>query len=144
MAQPNLTDRDYRTLAAFRYALRQFLAFSETAARVAGLTPRYHQALLGIKNAQNAGSASIADLADFLILHHNSTVELVNRLVRAGYVTRAADKLDGRRVLLSLTELGEERLAALSSIHLAEIERIGPELRRLLSEITPAENPKSP
>ncbi|MCW8305677.1 MarR family transcriptional regulator [Acidiphilium sp. PA] len=133
MPEPHLTDQDYQTLAAFRFALRQFLTFSETAARDAGLTPRQHQALLGIKTAQNTGGASIADLAGFLILHHNSTVELVDRLVRAGYVTRGDDTADRRRVRLSLTEQGEARLAVLSSIHLAEIERIGPELKNLLS-----------
>jgi len=135
MNEKRLTDQDYRTLAAFRFALRQFLAFSETAARKAGLTPRQHQALLGIKNAQSGDGASIADLAEFLILHHNSAVELVDRLVRAGYVIRENDPNDRRRVLLRLTELGEERLAALSSNHFAEIERIGPELKRLLSKM---------
>ncbi|HQT89616.1 MAG TPA: MarR family transcriptional regulator [Acidiphilium sp.] len=140
MLEPHLTDRDYRTLASFRFALRQFLTFSEAAAREAGLTPRQHQALLGIKNTQNAGGAGIGDLASFLILHHNSTVELVDRLVRAGYVKRGDDTADRRRVLLSLTELGEARLAALSSIHLAEIERIGPELKHLLSLMPPAQN----
>ncbi len=44
-----LTDSDYRTLAKFRYQLRQFLSFSEDAAAAAGLQPRHHQALLAIK-----------------------------------------------------------------------------------------------
>ena len=40
-----LADADYRALAEFRYQLRQFLLFSEDAARQAGLAPRQHQAL---------------------------------------------------------------------------------------------------
>ena len=40
---------EYETLAAFRYALRQFLRFSEVAAQEAGLTPQQYQALLAIK-----------------------------------------------------------------------------------------------
>ncbi|MGC9270950.1 MarR family winged helix-turn-helix transcriptional regulator [Acidiphilium sp.] len=135
MSEPRLTDHDYRTLAAFRFALRRFITFSEAAAREAGLTPRQHQALLGIRNARSDGGASIADLAAFLILHHNSTVELIDRLVTAGYVTRDHDPTDRRRVRLRLTDAGDARLAALSTIHLAEIERIGPELNRLLSQM---------
>ncbi len=39
----------YETQAAFRFALRQFLRFSETAARDVGLTPQQYQALLAIR-----------------------------------------------------------------------------------------------
>ena len=138
MAEPRLTEQDYQTLAVFRFALREFLSFSETAAREAGLTPRQHQALLGIKNAQHTGGASIADLATFLVLHHNSTVELVDRLVRADYVTRESDTTDRRRVFLRLTEAGEARLESLSTIHLAELARIGPILKDLLARMTDA------
>jgi hypothetical protein len=44
-----LSKSQYESLAAFRYALRQFLRFSEEAANHAGLTPQQHQALLAIK-----------------------------------------------------------------------------------------------
>ena len=40
---------DYEALASFRYAVRQFLQFSEEAARSHGITPKQHQALLAIK-----------------------------------------------------------------------------------------------
>jgi DNA-binding MarR family transcriptional regulator len=50
VARPGkLGKAQYETLAAFRYALRKFLHFSETAAQAAGLTPQQHQALLAIK-----------------------------------------------------------------------------------------------
>ena len=39
----------YKGLAGFRYALRQFLAASETIAGGAGVTARQYQALLAIK-----------------------------------------------------------------------------------------------
>ncbi|MGH8024732.1 MAG: MarR family winged helix-turn-helix transcriptional regulator, partial [Limisphaerales bacterium] len=45
----NLNKTEYETLAAFRYALRRFLHFSEQAARTVGLTPQQHQAMLAIK-----------------------------------------------------------------------------------------------
>lgn len=131
-SDPTLSRYDYRTLAAFRFALRNFLSFSQTAARATGLTPRQHQALLGIKAASADGQASISQLATFLILHHNSTVELVDRLEATGLVLRKQDPSDRRRVLVRLTEAGERRLADLSAVHVAELERIRPELENLL------------
>ena len=136
MANPTLSHDDYRTLAAFRFALRRFLSFSETAAREAGLTPRQHQALLGIKAAPVAGVASVSELAAFLLLHHNSTVELVDRLEAAGLVARTPDPEDRRRVLVRLTAAGERHLADLSAVHLAELERIRPELQNLLERMS--------
>ena len=135
MPDPQINDDDYEMLASFRFTLRKFLAFSETAARRDGLTPRQHQALLGIRSMQTRGTASISDLASFLILQHNSTVELVDRLVASGLVLRSTDPDDGRRVLLEVTNLGEKLLANLSYTHLDELELIGPELRRLLARI---------
>ena len=135
MPDLRLDDEDYEMLASFRFALRRFLAFSEAAARHDGLTPRQHQALLGIRSMQGRGASSVSDLAAFLILQHNSTVELVDRLVAAGLVARAPDPNDGRRVLLALTDLGEKRLANLSQAHLDELDQIGPELRLLLARI---------
>lgn len=44
-----LTHADYRRLADLRYLLRQFLAFSESAAEATGLPSHQHQALLAIK-----------------------------------------------------------------------------------------------
>jgi hypothetical protein len=46
MARPKqLNKSDYETLAAFRYALRRFIHFSEGAAQAAGITPQRHQRL---------------------------------------------------------------------------------------------------
>lgn len=133
---------DYRTLAAFRFAMRGLLSFSEAAARAAGLTPRQHQALLGIKAAPVPGTASVSDLAAFLALRHNSTVGLVDRLEAARLVTRALDPDDHRRVLVQLTAMGERCLADLSKSHLAELERIRPELQNLLNRIDGERAPK--
>ena len=45
----NSIKSQYETLAAFRYALRRFIHFSEEAAQAAGITAQQHQALLAIK-----------------------------------------------------------------------------------------------
>lgn len=135
MPDRRLTDEDYEMLASFRFALRRFLSFSEVAAKRHGLTPRQHQALLGIRSMRVSGSASVSDLAAFLILQHNSTVELINRLALAELVVRVVDPDDARRVQLSLTDKGEELLDALTQAHLDEFENIGSELRELLIRI---------
>jgi hypothetical protein len=46
---PRISLADYRSLAAFRYEIRKFLAFSEGAAREAGIEPQQHQMLLAVR-----------------------------------------------------------------------------------------------
>ncbi|GLS21811.1 MarR family transcriptional regulator [Labrys miyagiensis] len=122
---------DYAALAQFRYELRKFLAFSENAAVGAGLTGQQHQALLAIRGL-SPGELSISELAEILLLRHHSVVELVDRLVKLGLAVRVADPRDGRRALIRLTPLGEEKLQALSSAHLKELASIGPALTLML------------
>ena len=132
MAPPNLDDRAYRTLAEFRYVIRRFLAFSEQAAEQRGLTARQHQALLAIKGHLADTSPTIGELAEKLCIQHNSAVELVDRLVEAGLLTRTQDAADRRRVLLKLTDAAESHLATLSAIHLEELRRLRPALQKIL------------
>lgn len=119
-------------LAEFRYLLRDFLEFSEKAAKDAGLTPRHHQALLVIKGYGDGRPVTIGDLATRLKIRHNTAVELANRLVDHGLVERDQDVTDQRRVLLRLTATAEARLGELSSAHLDELSRIKPMLEEIL------------
>ena len=114
---------DYQALAQFRYQLRVFLAFSETAAERQGLTPQQHQALLGIKGFVDSGPATVGDLARFLLIRHHSAVELVNRMEKRGLIRRASDPKDARRVHLRLTAKGEQKLQAISRMNLGELRR---------------------
>jgi DNA-binding MarR family transcriptional regulator len=129
---PRPTQADYEALAEFRYLIRRFLAFSQEAARAAGLTPRQHQALLAIKGFPAGRPVAVGDLAEQLNIRHHSAVELVDRLAEAGLVRRMQDAGDQRRVLLSLTARAEEDLAGLSAAHLDELSRIEPVLGRIL------------
>ena len=61
-----ITKAQYETLAEFRYALRQFLHFSETAAHAAGVTPQQHQAMLAIKGFPGRDHITIGELAERL------------------------------------------------------------------------------
>ena len=119
---------DYQSLAELRYQIRCFLSFSEQAARAAGLEPRQHQFLLGLKGLPRAARPTIGELAERLQIQHHSAVELVNRLSAAGYVRRKRGGDDRREVLLTLTPKGERVLRELSLHHRAELRSAGPAL----------------
>jgi DNA-binding MarR family transcriptional regulator len=130
-----LTARDYRALAEFRHALRQFLAFSEQAAVNGGLTPVQYQALLAIKGMPGADKVSVGDLAQWLGVRHNSCVGLVDRLMSQGLVSKRPDKTDRRRVSLTLTVRAERKLEGLAAAHRDELRRRAGTLTLLLAAI---------
>jgi DNA-binding MarR family transcriptional regulator len=127
--------RDYRALAGFRHALRQFLAFSEAEAAAAGLTPVQHQALLAIKGMPGPGNVSIGDLAAWLGVRHHSCVGLVDRLVKQGLAVRRHDPADRRRTALRLTVKAGRLLDSLSMAHRDELRRLSGSLGSLLAEL---------
>jgi DNA-binding MarR family transcriptional regulator len=130
-----VTTKDYEALAAFRRALRRFLAFSEDAARGNGLTAQQHQAILAIKGYTGAGPMTVGELADHLLVRHHSAVELVDRLVRAELVNRIESSDDRRRVALILTPKASAILAELSAIHLEELKQSRALLVQLLERL---------
>ena len=126
---------EYEVLAAFRYALRQFMHFSEEAALSMGLTPQQHQALLAVKGFPGRDRVTIGELAERLQIKHHSAVGLVNRLVTQGLMVREADEQDRRQVFVSVTDYGEDVLAKLSVAHREELNRIGPHLNQLFRRL---------
>jgi DNA-binding MarR family transcriptional regulator len=136
MARPEkLRKAQYETLAAFRYALRRFIHFSERAAQAANVTPQQHQALLAIKGFPGRDCVTVGELAERLQLRHHSTVGLVDRLVVEKLVARAPSNEDRRQVLVQLTSRGEKTLEKLSALHHVQLKRIGPELSHLLERL---------
>jgi DNA-binding MarR family transcriptional regulator len=134
-AQRRLAKEDYATLAEFRYLLRQFSAFSEGAARAAGLTAQQHQALLAIKGFPGREAATIGELAERLNLKHHSVVGLVDRLAGHGLIHREPDKTDRRRVMIVLTTKAETLLLGLTLAHRDELRRLAPLLREILEKV---------
>lgn len=128
----SIKQSEYEALASFRFSLRQFLRFSEDAARNLGLTPHQHQALLAIKGFPGRQRVTIGELAERLQIRHNSAVELVNRLAAEKLVVRENSEQDHRRVYVTLTERGANLLEQLSTVHKQELQRIGTQLNRLL------------
>lgn len=130
-----LSKSQYELLASFRFALRQFLRFSEDAAQEAGLTPQQHQALLAIKGFPGRDRITVGELAERLQVAHHSAVGLVDRLAAEKLVVREASEEDRRRVFITLTPRGADILEGLSSVHRAQLRRIGPEMGALLARL---------
>lgn len=130
--EPPLRDADFQALAAFRYALRRFLRFSETAARAAGLTPAQHQLLLAVRGFPGPTPPTVADVAERLQLRHHSAGELVKRAVALGLVRQTVDPRDARIRRLRLTARGNRTLETLTLLHRRELARFRAELAPLL------------
>jgi DNA-binding MarR family transcriptional regulator len=130
-----LSKTQFENLAAFRYALRQFLHFSEAAAHAAGITPQQHQALLAIKGYPKRDIVSVGELAERLQLRHHSAVELVDRLVTLSLVGREHSAADKRRVQVKLTARGERILNRLAAAHEEQLRRLGPTLSQVLERL---------
>lgn len=127
---------DYWTLAELRYQIRRFLRAREVAARGAGVEVQQYLLLLQVKGLEGRQAATIGALAERLQLRHHSTVELVDRLVARGMVSRRRDTRDRREVLVMLRPAGEAVLRRLALYSLAELRTEGPALvsalRRLI------------
>src|SRR6185437_10238150 len=103
--KPVMTEKDYRTLAVFRRALREFLAFSAKGAARVGLTPAQHQALLAIKGMPPPVSVGAL-----------------------GLVEKTVDPTDRRRITLTLTAKAERKLVTVSAHNREELRRLAPAL----------------
>ncbi len=126
---------DFETLAAFRYQVRRFLRFSKDLLSSEDLTPDQYQALLAIRASPADRKLSIRDLAEQLQVRHHSTVGIVDQLVSRAAIVRQVAPEDRRKILLSLTEKGEEIVERLAPPHRAELSRLCPEMIRTLEKI---------
>jgi DNA-binding MarR family transcriptional regulator len=130
-----LSADQYRDLAEFRRQIRRFLHFSEVTAKEHGIEPRQHQLLLAVHGLPEGVKPTIREIASRLFIHHNSAVELINRLENIGAVTRRAKGEDKREVWVGLTPAGRALLRKLAVAHRLELERSGPELASALNSV---------
>lgn len=136
-----LPDEVYGRLLALRSGLRRFLRWSEQQARAAGLTPAQHQLLLAVRGHGDPRGPTIGEVADYLLLRHHSTVELVDRAEAAGLVVRTRDEADHRIMRLQLSDDGAARIEALSALHLEELKRLAPHLPGTWEDLVPVQPP---
>ncbi len=125
-------------LAEFRFQLRRFLHVSQEAAERLGLHNQQYQMLQCVGGMPEGILPTIANVAERMLLKHNSTVELVDRTIEQGLLRRMGDEADHRRILLRVTPQGERILATLAEFHTRELEQSGPELVRALDAIVHA------
>jgi len=138
-----ISSREYRSLAEFRYQLRRFLHFSETEAKQAGIEPQQHQLLLAVK-AREPEHAGIGYLAERLPLRHHSVVELVDRMERSGLASRKRRDTDRRSADVALTPKGAKVLRDLSLPHRKELRSAIPALVDALVAVRGSRANRSP
>ena len=139
MARLSLPDDVYRRLLSLRTGLRHFERWSEQQARTAGLTPAQHQLQLAIRGHGDPKGPTVGEVADYLLLRHHSAVGLIDRADADGLVCRTRDEEDHRVVRLRLTSTGAERLEALSTLHLEELERLASQLPGVWEGLAPVQ-----
>jgi DNA-binding MarR family transcriptional regulator len=135
-----LTSVDYRALSEFRYQIRRYVAFSESAASVAGVEPQQHQLLLAVQGMPAGHKVRIGDLAERLQIRHHSAVELVGRMEAKGLVVRVPGETDRREVHVRLTPRGSRILRALTVLHREELRRAAPALVSTLRRLCEGSN----
>jgi DNA-binding MarR family transcriptional regulator len=112
---------DYRALAALRYRIRLFLSEGDAAARREGLEPQQYLLLLAVRGLPQGAKATIQALAERLMLKHNSTVELIDRLETHGYLRRSQSREDRRCILVKLLPRGKQLVERVARERLTEL-----------------------
>jgi DNA-binding MarR family transcriptional regulator len=118
---PHLSKDDFSALSEFRYQMRRFERFSETAAQSEGITPLQYLLLLHIKGFPGRDWATVGELAERLQAQQHSVVTLVSRCEAAGLVQRRPNGEDRRRVEVHLLPASETMLQRLAAVHRAEL-----------------------
>ena len=116
-----VSKKEYVALSDFRFRLARFLAFSENAAKDAGLTPVQYLLLLHIGGAPGRDWATVGELAERLQASPHGTAALVLRCEANGLVTKQRNAEDARLVEVHLTARGRKLLERVASQHKDEL-----------------------
>ena len=123
-APATLDKKQYEALSEFRYQLRRFLHFSESAAKAEGITPLQYLLLLHVRGFPGRDWATVGELAERLQLQHHGVVALLSRCEESGLVARQKSATDRRQVEVRLLPKGERHLARLAALHEAELKSL--------------------
>jgi len=136
-----MTTDKYRALAELRYRIRRFLRDGDVVARSAGLEPQQYLMLLAIRGLPQGSEATIRMLADRVVLKHHSTVELIDRLEKHGYVCRSRGCDDRRLVMVSLLPRGERVLEGVAKHRVIELRSNGRQLVNAINQLLEHKRP---
>jgi DNA-binding MarR family transcriptional regulator len=119
-----LRKRRFTALSEFRHELTRFHRFSEDAARSAGVTPAQYLLLLHLRGYPGRDWATIGDLAARLQASHQSTVALVQRCERKGWLGKKRSPEDARCVRVTLKAAGSAKVERIAALHRDELDRL--------------------
>jgi len=116
---PEPDPTDYRLIADFRSALREFQSVSAQILKHAGVTGLQYHALVEIRvfRDRHAADISVGQLAIQMRLRHNTAVSLIDGLETQGCVQRARSAKDNRVKDIRLTPKGALTLRQLAAEH---------------------------
>jgi DNA-binding MarR family transcriptional regulator len=97
-----------------------------------GLEPGWYDVLATLRRAGPPHRMRPTDFAGTLMLTSSGTTKRLDRLERAGLITRAPDPADRRGILIELTAAGRKLIDAATEAHLENE-------RRLLSSLSESE-----
>src|SRR2546430_2258304 len=103
----HMNDMDYAALAAFHDQLHRTMASTISHTREAGLQPEAFLLMVALRRQPEGSATTVVQLSALLHANRSDVVELVEGLVRRGFVARTRDRSDRRRFLISLTPAGE-------------------------------------
>lgn len=83
-----------------------------------------HQAVRILQLIEKTNLNSVGNIADYLNISHNTASEHVKKLVNKGYISKSRSIEDERKVILHLTELGEDVLKKNTSLDESKLEKI--------------------
>ena len=89
-----------------------------------GLEPGWHDVLATLRRQGAPYQLRPSDFASSLMLTSSGTTKRLDRLERAGLITRAPDPGDRRGVLITLTPAGLELIDTVTDAHLANEDRL--------------------
>lgn len=120
VTRPELLSNGHDQL--FRRALHDALGFSSRLqeirnrlGEVIGLTGPAYSILIAIEHLSSEGEVGVSRVSDHLHLSGAFVTIEVIKLVKAGLVHKETHPEDGRRVILTVTELAHEKLAELAA-----------------------------
>jgi len=116
-----LSKEDFNVLSEFRYQMRRFEHFSESAIKAEGITPLQYLLLLHTKGYLGREWATIGELAERLQAKPHGVVALVSRCEVNGLVQRRINANDLRCVEVHLLPAGEKILTHLAEKHRTEL-----------------------
>ena len=103
--------RRLEALSEFRYRLRNFLRFSEDAAREEGITVLHYQLLLHTQGFAGRDWATVTEIAERLQAQVHGVVALISRCEEAGLVQRKSLLGQGQQILMAVLYVARAQLS---------------------------------